>query len=359
VDLFCRFIEAGIPASLPAKRFIAELKPDVVLITPYFRTGTRYQIEYAKAAQELRVPVGVPVYSWDNLTSKGALQVCPDRLFVWNRTQLREARTLHKVSASRISITGGMRFAKFFGQVPAIGKEEFCKRLGLDPSAILITYLGSSRTIAPQEHDFLWRWIEALRRAEDPRLRGCNIYVRPHPGNQAIWEHWPNKPAPGVAVWDHQGNDVRGIIDSVGNSAAIVGINTTAMLEAAALRKPVFTVLDENLSGGQVERIHFHYLTTTAGGLVTIANGLDEHVRQLETLLDGDRRFIRKSKRFANAFLSPPLPYFSPVTAFAKGVEHLALSPRPISLARYLVSRFSRPVAAHLTRRMQERTPVG
>jgi hypothetical protein len=113
-DFVCRVLEFAIPPSESAKRFVADAKPDVVLITPYIAPSTRYQVEYAKAAQELGVPVGVPVYSWDNLTSKEAMQVRPDRLLVWNRTQLNEAVSLHKMPASRVTITGGMRFSKFF-----------------------------------------------------------------------------------------------------------------------------------------------------------------------------------------------------------------------------------------------------
>ena len=353
-DLLCRVLERGIPASEPAKRLVAELKPDVVLITPYFTTSTVYQIEYAKAAQAIRVPVGVPVFSWDNLSSKGAMQVLPDRLFVWNKTQLREATTLHNIPASRVTITGGMRFAKFFGADPNVSKERFCESVGLDPSAILVTYLGSSRTIAPQENEFLWRWIEALRAAEDPHLRGCNIFVRPHPGNRAIWNHWPTSPSAGVAVWNGKGNNVRGVIDAVSHSVAVVGINTTAMLEAAALGKPVLTIADNDLRAGQVERIHFHYLTCVGGGLVTVANNFQEHVDHLTALLAGDRHFTRKSKRFSKAFLRPPWPYRSSITAFERAVESLAYSRRPMNLEElFLPNMLLRAAAKYFARQLK------
>lgn len=355
-DFVCRVLEAAIPASDSARRDVAELKPDVVLITPYFTASTRYQVEYAKAAQEIGVPVGVPVFSWDNLTSKGAMQVRPDRLLVWNRTQVREAVSLHKIPASRIVITGGMRFSMFFGMAPSVSKKKFCESVGLDPSRALITYLGSSRTIAPREHEFLWRWIDALRAAEDPDLRECNVFVRPHPGNSAIWDHWPSTPQAGVALWDGHGKNVRGVIDSVGHSAAVMGINTTAMLEAAALNKPVLTVLDNELRAGQIERIHFHYLTSVAGGLVTVANSLEEHVGHLTAILAGDRRFSRKSRRFSKAFLRPPWPYRSPVRAFENAVERLGHSRRPMRLGR-LLPRLLRPAAAYLARRADRYTP--
>lgn len=354
-DLACRALEAGIPAAESAKTFIKGIKPDVVLITPYIAPSTRYQIEYAKAARELGIPVGVAVHSWDNLTSKEAIQVHPDRLLVWNKTQLKEAVSLHGMPASRISVTGGMRFAKFFNAVPDVSKEEFCESVGLDPEKPIITYLGSSYTIAPDEHVFLWRWIEALRTAPDPSVRECNVFVRPHPHNSTIWDHWPKTPHPGVALWDGKGNDVRGVIESVGHCAAVVGINTTAMLEAAALSKPILTVVDDDLRAGQAERIHFSYLTSVAGGLVTPANGLDEHVGHLKAILAGDRSFSGKSDRFAKAFLRPPFPYRSPVKAFQKAVERLAWSKEPRLFRNVILPRLLRAAADYVSRRVDNK----
>jgi hypothetical protein len=351
-DFICRVLESAIPPAESAKRFVADVKPDVVLITPYIAPSTRYQIEYAKAARELGVPVGVPVHSWDNLTSKEAIQVRPDRLFVWNRTQLKEAVSLHNMPASRVTVTGGMRFSKFFGAIPDISKEEFCESLGLDPTKPILTYLGSSSTIAPQEHGFLWRWIEALRAADDPSLRDCNVFVRPHPHNSVIWDHWPDTPQAGVALWDGRGNDVRGVIESVGHCVAVVGINTTAMLEAAALGKPVLTVVEDELRAGQVERVHFSYLTSVAGGLVTAANSLDEHVDHLTAILGGDPRFSGKSERFTKAFMRPPWPYRSPVKAFQKAVERLARSKRRRAIGGFVLPRILRPAAEYLAGRL-------
>ena len=346
-DFACRLIEAAIPAPAVARKDLSALKPDVVLITPFFTFSTRYQVEYAKAAREFSVPVAVPVFSWDNLTSKGAFQIRPDRLFVWNQTQVREAATLHNISASRVVVTGGMRFSKFFGARPGTTKERFCEKVGLDPSNDLITYLGSSRTIAPREHEFLWRWISALRAAEDPRVRSCNIYVRPHPGNPAIWDNWPARSELGVSLWDGQGSNVEGVIESVGHSAAVFGINTTAMLEAAALDKPVLTVLDKDLVVGQTERIHFHYLTSVAGGLVTVAKDFSEHINHLAAILAGDPLFARKSRRFSKAFLRPPFPYRSPIAAFESATLRLGRRRPRTRLSRFLML-LLRPAIARL-----------
>ena len=243
---------------------------------PYVTSEALYQIEYAKAGQQLGIPIGVPVFSWDNLSTKGAIHVVPDRLFVWNEAQKREAVSLHKMPSRKVVITGGMRFSRFFKATVRFSRDEFCRRFGLDPSKPMITYLGSSRTIAPEEHLFLWRWIEALRSCDVPQVMACNVFVRPHPMNNAIWDQWPKECPRNIGVWDGSDNDVRGVIDCVSHSVAVVGVNTTAMLEAAALGKPVLTVLDDAVRAGQAERIHFDHLTSVAGGLVTAARDFDE-----------------------------------------------------------------------------------
>src|SRR5262249_38286603 len=145
---------------------------------------------------------------------------------------------------------------------------------------------------------------------------------------------------------------------SVGHCVAVVGINTTAMLEAAALGKPILTVIDDDLSAGQIERVHFSYLTSVAGGLVTPANNLDDHVAHLIAILAGDRRFSRKSERFCRAFLRPPFPYTSSVKAFQSAVEYLAWHPEPRFLRNNVLPRLLRPLAEHVLRRIDSKALV-
>jgi hypothetical protein len=68
----------------------------VVLVTPLVELGSD-QPDWIKSARALGIPVGFPVFSWDNLTTKGVLHVQPDRLFVWNDIQRREAIEYHNV----------------------------------------------------------------------------------------------------------------------------------------------------------------------------------------------------------------------------------------------------------------------
>src|SRR5262245_8261179 len=63
-------LESHIPADAGILRFLAELEPDGVLVTPLIRPG-QYQTEVLKAARSLGVPSGFPVSTWDSLSNKG------------------------------------------------------------------------------------------------------------------------------------------------------------------------------------------------------------------------------------------------------------------------------------------------
>ena len=138
-------------------------------------------LDYLKAARRLGLRTGICVASWDNLTSKGLLRFVPERVFVWNETQRREAVELHGIPADRVVATGAARFDDWFAQRPSTSREEFARKLGLDPGRPYLLYLCSSGFVAPDEVGSVSRWIEALRGADDERLRGVGVVVRPHP----------------------------------------------------------------------------------------------------------------------------------------------------------------------------------
>src|SRR5262249_38671888 len=93
-----RRLGAGIPAGSRITAYLRERRPDVVLVSPLIELASPL-LDYLKAARALGIRTGICVASWDNLTSKGLLRSVPDRVFVWNETQRREAIELHGIPA--------------------------------------------------------------------------------------------------------------------------------------------------------------------------------------------------------------------------------------------------------------------
>lgn len=298
--------ESLVPSEQYYELFIRSHAPDVVLVTPLIDFGS-YQTDYVKSAHRLGVPVAFLPFSWDNLTNRGLVRVPPDRALVWNQHQKDEAVTYHGVPAERIVITGAPRFDDFFAMRPSTTREEFCARGGLDPSRPFVLYLCSSHFVAPEEVAFVKRWAQAVRGAQDAALSGCGILVRPHPANSEQWEQAGLDGITNAGVWSEppkvQADPA--LYDSLYHAGAVVGLNTSAMIEAGILGKGVYTIRTEEFAGGQEQTLHFHYLLAQNGGLVEVATDLPQHLGQLAEGMRNPEAGRARSRGFIESFVRP------------------------------------------------------
>ena len=234
-----RDLEAAFPADAGYVRFLESQQPDLLLVTPLVNLGGR-QAEFVKAARALGVPSALPVFSWDNLSNKGVIHQLPDRVFVWNEVQRREAIDLHGVSGDAVTVTGAPRFDVFFRRSPSSERAVFCRAHGLDPGRALVVYLASSPTVTPNEPDFVDAWIAALRGSATPQLREAQLLVRAHPRAKAIWRHHrrygTEATGAGVAIIvSTSAQSDQSLYDALAHADAAAGLNTSAELEAAIL----------------------------------------------------------------------------------------------------------------------------
>ncbi len=299
-------VEAVMPTERYFELFLKAERADLLLVTPLIDFGS-YQTDYVKAAHRIGLPVAFLPFSWDNLTNRGLIRVAPDRVLVWNEHQRREAVELHDVPADRVIVTGAPRFDEFFALRPSTSREEFCARIGLDPSRPLILYTCSSNFVAPREVEFVRRWIAELRASDQPVLRACGVLVRPHPAHREQWAATDLSDLPGVALWYEQSemNADQGLYDSLHHAAAVVGLNTSAMIEAAIVGRGVYTIAAEEFAGGQGGTLHFQYLLVEHGGVVRLASSFAEHVSQLAAGVSGDPAALERCRRFVESFARP------------------------------------------------------
>lgn len=277
-------MEATVPSDGAIEAFLRAEQPDVVLVTPLVSIGS-YQADYVKSARALGVPVAFPVFSWDNLSTKGLIHVPPDRVIVWNEWQRTEAVEMHRVPAEQVVVTGAPRFDEFFAMRPQTSRQEFCQEHGFDARQPIVTYLCSSQFVADQELDFVRRWIDGVRQA--PPLRACNILIRPHPRERKPWKQFECGPRVTVA-FPRAMNADQTLFDSVHHSVAVVGLNTSAQLEAGIAGRPVFTILAPEFSGGQQGTLHFQYLLKERGGFVEVAPDFETHRQHLTAAAAGE-----------------------------------------------------------------------
>jgi hypothetical protein len=282
-----RNVERAVPDDRRIREYLESRSPDVVLLTPLIDLGSS-QIEYLRAARALRMPTGLCVWSWDHLSSKALIRDAPDRVFVWNPTQKQEAVQLHGVPADRVVVTGAQCFDQWFDRHPSRDRETFCRQVGLPSSPPFVLWVCSALFQgSPVEAQFVVKWIHALRDSSSPRLRDAPILVRPHPSRLAEWQGvdlsglnavlWGGNPVDAQSRADY--------FDSLYYSAAVVGINTSAFIEAGIAGRPVHTIIVPEMESNQLGTVHFNYLLNAGGGLLEVAHSFEEHVQLLEVSL--------------------------------------------------------------------------
>ena len=131
----------------------------------------------------------------------------------------------------------------------------------------LLLYLCSSPFITPHEVAFVRRWIEAIAACVAiPQLRRAAILIRPHPQNAAQWSDFDPSEYEAVGIWPRAGanpvdTDARAdYYDSMFHSVAVVGVNTSALIESGIVGRPVYTVLADEFAGQQEGTLHFQHL---------------------------------------------------------------------------------------------------
>jgi hypothetical protein len=326
----------AIPVDAPIAAFLRRQSPDVMLVSPLVVAASE-QVDWVDAAQAAGIRTAVCIASWDNLTNKGLLRVRPDRVMVWNEAQRREAVDYHDVPAERVAVTGAQLFDRWFEKTLTRDRAAFCGRAGLPDAGPFVLFTGSSSFISESSAEvaFVRRWIEALRRSGDPILGSINVLVRPHPYNVHRWADDPVGDLPGVSVFPRAGyNPVDSgnrddFFDTLSHCAAVVGVNTSAMIEAAIVGRPVCSLLAPEFAGTQEGTIHFRHLLPEHGGFLRIAASIDEHVQQLAGVLRDPAATRAETERFLASFIRPHGLDRRATPVFADAVETLGQAPAP------------------------------
>jgi hypothetical protein len=303
-------LERSLPVAPEVLSLLAEAQPDLLLITPLVYFGT-HQVEYVRAARQLGIRSVLCVGSWDHLTTKGLIHEVPDRVVVWNEMQRQEAIELHGVLPEQIDVTGASAYDHWFTTTPSVTRGRFCARAGVRADRPYLLYLCSSPFITPREVEFVERWMTALRSDARAELRDVGVVVRPHPQNADQWRDVDLSRFGNVAIWPRAGEnpidqDARAAyFDSMHYSVAVVGVNTSGLIEAGIVGRMVFTVLDAEFAGTQEGTLHFRHLQNVNGGLLHVARTLEEHCAQLADLVTGRGAADDRARRFVEAFIRP------------------------------------------------------
>ncbi len=274
--------------------------PHVVMVTTNLPWNA-HEMEYLKAAALLGIPAVVQVASWDNLTTKSTFNIIPDKVLLWNQSIKEEAEILHGVPTEKIVVTGAATFDYIFSYKPTRTHMELGRLVGLKTEEPYIVYLGSSTSIAGDESLF----IREFARCVFERLK-IRVLIRPHPVNYRVWATF-NEPE--CVVWPKKGelpdtaDTKQDFLDTLYHSVAVVGVNTSAMIEAAIMDKPCISIKADQFASSQSEVTHFRHLVN--GQFLDIVENIDEAVSSIGRILDGHDKLKESRKAFVASFIRP------------------------------------------------------
>lgn len=284
---------------------------------------------FLRAAQHKNIYTLGMVRSWDNLTSKGILQVLPDRMIVYTTIMKKEAMRLAGMRSEDIVVTGPPQFDAHFRD-PAISRDEFLRELGIPSDRKVIL-------CAPFFNDYMKSpalLINGLTAAIDSGKlpRTVHILVRYRAGNAEIAEGLLN-PSAHLTIthpssrhfsakniqsptddFEYSKEDVALLMNSLQYSDVVINTVSTLTIDAAAVDKPVISVRFDadpecpaEYSATVLPKGHDHYELLEQCGGVAITRNFDELVDALKKYLEnpaldreGRRRIVKEQIEIAD-----------------------------------------------------------
>ena len=164
----------------PVNEFVnllRKIKPDLVFNGSHIHS--RNALPIIHAAKKLKIKTATFIFSWDNLTSQGRVIPSYNYYMVWNKSIYSDLLKIYnKIKPEQISITGTPQFDFHFQEDKFWSREEYCKKIGADPSRPIILYTTGMLNLMPGEEVIVENIGNMLLQLPDPKPQ---LVVRVYP----------------------------------------------------------------------------------------------------------------------------------------------------------------------------------
>jgi hypothetical protein len=160
---------------------LKEFRPSLVFNGSHVHSAIALPVIHAAGA--LGIPTATFIFSWDNLTSQGRIIPPYDYYFVWNETIRNQLLSIYPfIRSQRIFVTGTPQFDFHFRSEFYWTREEFCTRVGADPSRPIVLYTTGMANHMPGEPRIVEGIADMLRGMKP--LGPPQLLVRVYPKDQ-------------------------------------------------------------------------------------------------------------------------------------------------------------------------------
>lgn len=233
---------------------IKQESPDMIITsTPGQKL---FDIPIIISATKLRIKTFCPVYSWDNLTSKGNIVFKPTYLAVWNETMVHEAKYLHEYNDRNIFKLGSPIFEGYFSEKSIQRDISFVQNIFANKnikSYILLTTVPVR--FYGNEHINLIHTINKI--FLELNFNDVGVLVRVHPMDHTDYSEFENNDSVHIDYfgskkaysrehalesWFPTSGNILHLKKSIVNSTLCINIASTITLEAALCGKKVLNI---------------------------------------------------------------------------------------------------------------------
>lgn len=279
-------------------RQISDVQPDVLIsATPFILQES----VYCRVARQLGVRLIGSILSFDNLSSRGKIDVTFDQYLVWNHYMKAEALRIYGVSEQSVSIVGAVQMDFYARGDMLLEKEEFLRVHGLDSSRPIILFAAGPHHIAPVEPHILHQLDGIVE--EYPADRRPQILLRPHPvddldrwkpvldrcNNVKVARSWSVK---GHFAGRINRDDIRALVSTLAWTDVHISTSSTMSLDGAIFDKPQIALAYDDQPGAKLDHLMVelyareHYVPLTQSGGIRIVRSRTELARSLAEYLD-------------------------------------------------------------------------
>jgi hypothetical protein len=280
------------------------------------------------AARDLGIPTATFIFSWDNLTSKGRIAAPFDHYLVWSEHMRDELLLFYPdVSSERVHVVGTPQFDPYADQSLLRTREEFCARIGADPSRPLLCYSGGDTMTAPEDHLHVRALMELIR-------EGCiknspQVILRPAPVDDGARYEEVRRDYPELIyarpAWIHttpgdwsrvipSPDDMRFLANLTHHAEININLASTMTLDFAIHDRPVvniaFDIADPPPLGKPLWDFYYrfeHYQPVVKIGAARFARSREELSEYINAYLD-DPALDREARRqLVNLQVSVPI----------------------------------------------------
>ena len=302
-------------------KILKNYQPDYVVITPLIFDIFLKQNEIIKACKKLKISSTFVIRSWDNLSNKSTMNIFPNNIITWNSFQREELQNLHENNFSKTHEIGASLYEYLYQYNQQKQKTEI-NSLFEDKNMTnenLVVYLGSSPQIVEDDLSYFCDLVAKLKFQNffkkykllyrpHPLIKNLNKYNYSNEIRQLINE---NK----LIIFPDSENfkehilDKQLLCDTIRNSRALLGVNTSVMIEANFFNKVTIIPPEMKLTSDNGlfnDTYHSKYLTSKElGGTSIQSKNIQNLIELIDSLGNEDNKLHYQilCKNFTKNFL--------------------------------------------------------